>query len=347
MNATTFDTAPARVTPVHPTHSFRMLLRREYWEHKGGFLWAPIIASVISLLMTIMGIVLALISVKKLQADGDFDINGVKVNGLDFTGLVQSMDADDLREIGSGLDLFVLMSSTWPLLVLAFVVFFYCLGALYDDRKDRSVLFWKSMPISDSHTVLSKVTSALVTAPVIALLVCAATVVATMLILSVVVLVSGNNPMTVVWGPASPMRVMGYLIAAMPMYVLWALPTVGWLLLCSAWARSKPFLWAVMLPVFAGVIVSWLSLFSSETQDSSWFWSNVVGRLLLGTVPGIDVVYRGIGQPGNSLESVMRQFASVDSLLATLATPSLWIGAAAGIAMIFAAIRLRRWRDEG
>ena len=347
MNATTFDIAPARVAPVHATHRFRMLLRREYWEHKGGFFWAPVIASIISLAMTIMGIVLALMSVRKLQANGDFDIKGVKVNGLDFTGLLQRMDADDLREIGSGLDLFVMLSSTWPLLVLAFTVFFYCLGTLYDDRKDRSVLFWKSMPISDTHTVLSKVTSALVTAPAIALLVCAATVVATMLVLSVVVMVSGNNPMTVVWGPASPMRVMGYLLAGLPIYMLWALPTVGWLLLCSAWARSKPFLWAVMLPLFAGIIVTWLSMFVSTAQQSEWFWKHVVGRLLLGTMPGIDMVYRGIGQPGNSLDAVMREFASVDAMLATLAMPSLWIGAVVGIVMIAAAIRLRRWRDEG
>ena len=50
-------------------------------------------------------------------------------------------------------------------IVLGVVVFFFCLGALFDDRKDRSVLFWKSLPISDQATVLSKVAMALVVAP--------------------------------------------------------------------------------------------------------------------------------------------------------------------------------------
>ena len=43
----------------------------------------------------------------------------------------------------------------------------------------------------------------------------------------------------------------------------------------------------------------------------------------------------------------MREFASVDAILATFAMPSLWIGAVVGLVMIAAAIRLRRWRDEG
>ena len=53
--------------------------------------------------------------------------------------------------------------------MLGFVVFFYCLGSLYDERKDRSVLFWKSLPVSDRDTVLSKALSALVVAPTLAI----------------------------------------------------------------------------------------------------------------------------------------------------------------------------------
>src|SRR3546814_8542308 len=95
-------------------------------------------------------------------------IDGVIFNGLDIGELTSRMDARDMAEFAQGIDLTLLLSSSWPFIVLAFVVFFYCLGALYDERKDRSVLFWKSLPVSDAQTVLSKVGSAVVVAPVLA-----------------------------------------------------------------------------------------------------------------------------------------------------------------------------------
>lgn len=350
MNAT-LDTplaAPAaRRAPGHPTHTFRMLLRREYWEHKGGFFWAPIVATAISLVLTIMGILLTEFAVRrKLGERGGVEIDGIRVNNLDFAQLMGRLDAEDVRQVGSGIDLFLLTGSMWPFIVLAFTVFFYCLGSLYDDRKDRSVLFWKSLPVSDQQTVLSKVATALGVAPLLALAASVVCMFALMAVLSLFVLVHGGNPATVLWGPASPVQVIGALLAALPVYVLWAMPTVGWLMLCSAWARSKPFLWAVVVPVFAGIIVTWIGFFLPGGDNSSWFWAHVVSRLLLGTVPGMDLLYRDAPDTSDGLAGLMAEL-SMQNTLASLSMPEIWIGALAGIAMIVAAIRLRRWRDEG
>ena len=67
---------------------------------------------------------------------------------------------------------------------------------------------------------------------------------------------------------------------------MWALPTIGWLMLCSAWSRSKPFLWAILIPVFSGILISWFNLMNVFHLDDGWFWKNIVARLLFGTVPG-------------------------------------------------------------
>ena len=91
---------------------------------------------------------------------------------------------------------------------------------------------------------------------------------------------------TLLWGPGSPLTIAGLFVAAIPVYALWALPTVGWLLLCSAWARSKPFLWAVMIPVFAGIFVSWFDLMHVFDLEPSWFWQNIVARLAARHLPG-------------------------------------------------------------
>src|SRR5690606_38995968 len=107
-------------------------------------------------------------------------------------------------------------------------------------------------PLSDSSTVLSKVASAVIVAPLIATIASILTLFGFLLLLSLIVLIYGGNPLELLWGPASPALISLQYIAAIPVYALWAMPTIGWLMLCSAWARSKPFLWAIMIPLFAG-----------------------------------------------------------------------------------------------
>ncbi|HEU4991758.1 MAG TPA: hypothetical protein VFT52_04620, partial [Luteimonas sp.] len=277
--------APAKVMP-HPTHKFKLLLRREFWEHKGGFLWAPLVAGGIFLLLSVMGFGVGEMAARR--ATGSFNIDGdsIRFSGLDLGALTREMDAGQLADLGKGVDVSLLMASSWPFIVLAFVLFFYCIGALYDDRKDRSVLFWKSLPLSDGETVLSKVASAILVAPAIAVVAALATMLGFLVVISGAVLLHGGNPLTLVWGPSHPLVVAGRLLAMVPVYAAWALPTVGWLMLCSAWAKSKPFLWAIMIPVFAGIFVTWFDLMHLFDLEAGWFWKNIVGRALGSLVPG-------------------------------------------------------------
>jgi len=335
--------------PISKASTFKWLLKREYWENRGGFLWAPLIAGGISLVMSLIGILLGLWGLRRAAESGDLHIDNtnINVNGLDLKLLTAHMDAKAMADLGNTLDATLVLSSLWPFVVLAFVVFFYCLGALYDDRRDRSILFWKSLPLSDTQTVLSKALSALLVAPVIAVIASVLTMFGFMAILSVVVLAHGGNPLTLIWGPASPLAFVASHLSWLPVYLLWALPTVGWLLMWSAWAKSKPFLWAVMLPLFAGIIVSTTHVMNLFKMTSGWFWQHIVGRLLLGTLPGSDLFYRT-----DQLQSVMRDSDNVAaalspaSQLAALALPELWIGAAFGVAFIIIAIRLRRRAGE-
>jgi ABC-2 type transport system permease protein len=133
----------------------------------------------------------------------------------------------------------------------------------------------------------------------------------------------------------------------LPVYALWALPTVGWLMMVSAWARTKPFLWAVGVPVIAGALLSWFEAIFDYGIRIELFWQHVVGRGLGSIVPGIWFAFTDVGHDiGNHGDD-----ADFTELLAAswqvLGTANLWIGAVLGVAMIYAAIRLRRWRDEG
>jgi ABC-2 type transport system permease protein len=227
-------------------------------------------------------------------------------------------------------------------MVLGFVVFFYCLGALYDDRRDRSLLFWKSLPVSDTATVLSKVVAATVLAPLIAIVVGTLTGIVMLLMFALALSFHGVG----VWHLLTlshPLQVIVNLVGSIPLYLLWALPTVGWLMLCSAWARSKPFLWAVALPVAAGIVIGWFNLLGTVNWSNSWYWRDIVARLLGSVFPGswLSQVAGIGGGPTDALSSL-----NVTHTYTILVSPNLWIGVAAAAAMLAGAIWLRRWRDD-
>src|SRR5687768_13399645 len=136
MNAVV-ETTRAPVAAPHATHKFKLLLRREFWEHKGGFFWAPLVAGGISLLLTIMAIIVGEVAARRAIAAGnDVDAGNVMINGLDLSTISQKLGPEQMQHLAGGIDLSMLAASSWPFIVLAFVVFFYCLGALYDERKD-------------------------------------------------------------------------------------------------------------------------------------------------------------------------------------------------------------------
>ncbi|HEX5306827.1 MAG TPA: ABC-2 transporter permease, partial [Dyella sp.] len=253
------------------------LVKREFWENRGGFFWAPVITGGIFLLLNLMGIITA--EVLGARHGISFGASG------QLRDVMSRMDAGDMSKVGMVLDVAMYSSMALITVVLGFVVFFYCLGALYDDRRDRSILFWKSLPISDTGTVLSKVISATVLAPAIAVVVGILAGMAQLLMVAVTLSFHGVN----VWQllmQAHPFRVMGNLLGYIPVYVLWALPSAGWLLLCSAWARSKPFLWAVALPVATGLLISWFGIMGLFNLPATWFWKEIVLRGLLSVFPG-------------------------------------------------------------
>ena len=328
MNAIA-DTRHSVAAP-HATHKLKLLLRREYWEHKGGFLWAPLLAGgVASLFATIAAVAGTVIGQKHgVHFDQDAPAEAARVAGAVGDGALMA---------GIGLSM----------AVLAFVVFFYSLGSLYDDRRDRSILFWKSMPVSDAQMVLSKAAWALVLAPLIALAIGIATGLVFWVIAVLTTSINGLPGSMGILTNSHPFRVIGNVLLALPVQMLWSLPAVGWLMLCSAWAKSKPFLWAIMIPVFAGIFVSWFDLMHAFNLESVWFWKNVVARALLSVAPASWFDAANIGPVNVEGPQAIHSVVNLGTMYSVLATPQLWLGVVAGVLMIIAAIRLRRWRDEG
>jgi ABC-2 type transport system permease protein len=310
------------------------LVKREIWEHKGGFVWAPLIGGIVFLVLNVMGVVTG----EVMGAS-----HGVRFGPGNMGEMTKMLDTRHLAEVGVGLDIAMMSATALLVLIMGFVVFFYCLGALYDDRRDRSLLFWKSLPISDTKTVLSKVITAGIVAPVVTIVAGVVTGALMLLLFATVMSLHGVG----VWELlmlAHPVRVMLNLLGAIPLYFLWALPTLGWLLLCSAWAKGKPFLWAVAIPVVTGVVVGWFSLLGILGNTRA-FWHDVLLRILGGTFPGTWFGSIDNMVTDDKAETIGRVL-DLGHMYSALATPSGYIGIVAGAVLIGGAIWLRRWRDE-
>jgi len=311
---------------------------REFWENRGGFLWAPVITGAIVSLLTL---VLAVIGLVRFNQSGAGD-------SMRFNGSL----AEHARQIGGIGDTALLVGISLTTLVLAFVVFFYALGCLYDDRRDRSVLFWKSLPASDLQMVLSKASWALLLAPIISIVVGVAIGIVLWVIIGAAAALAGMPNASAIFTHANPFSVIGNTLTIVPVYLLWALPAVGWLMLCSAWARSKPFLWAVLLPVLACVMVSMVGILPGTDINYGRIWYTLVYRGLLSVVPGSWAPASGAFEDNmqHAQNSNIQGPADLMHLmnvsnLDVLGSADLWIGAAIGAGFIALAIYLRRWRE--
>ncbi|HJU40013.1 MAG TPA: hypothetical protein VJ724_10610, partial [Tahibacter sp.] len=308
-------------------NTFTWLLKREYWEHRGGFKWVPLITGGVLVLMIGFALTVALMTANR---------HGIVVGNLNLDEVSRAATPEQLKQAGAAINVSMYMLALPISCLLGIVSFFYLLGSLYDERRDRSILFWKSLPVSDVATVLSKVVTVTFVAPALALAATLVTLLAYLVLLSIVFAIYGINPFTTLWLNASPLSVVAKLVAHVPVNAIWALPTIGWLMLCSAFARRVPFLWAVLIPVGTGTVLAIYDSINNLSMPSAWFWHHIVARALLSTLPGGWVDFGAVERSldGAGMPTDVAVALNTTGIAQALASPSLWIGATAGVAMI-------------
>jgi len=326
------------------TKTMKWLLQREFWEYKGSMFWAPLIVAGLLVLLMGGGLLYGLGQhfPSRLTIDGHTLESGghtVRV-AIDLQHKIARVASS--AYLGAAAPLFALM---------AVVIFSYCLGTLHDERRDRSILFWKSLPVSDGMTVLSKAATAMIVAPLITIVLATVSSLLLLFVLCLAVSLNGVHMFGIVLASPdlylSPLR----LLALLPVYVVWALPTVGWLMLVSSWARSKPILWAVGVPLIGLLVVKWATFamdnLAGEPSNLMHYASGAAARILTGVVPGIWYSFTGAPAALRPSDDGFDPGSLLTSSYGTLATADAWIGFAIGAAMLYAAMRLRRYRDEG
>lgn len=290
--------------PISATRPFFWSVQRELWENRSIYL-APVIAGSV----IIFG---SLITAYRLPR--------LRINAL-------SLEPTRMRAaIEAPYDIAAMM-----IMFTAFIVaVFYCLDALHGERRDRSILFWKSLPVSDFTTVLSKAFIPLVILPLFTFAVIIATQFMMLLISTVALLPSGMAGTT--WKLLPWFQLSIILLYGIVTMALWHAPVFAWLLLVSGWARRATFLWAVL---------PWLAVAAIEKiAFNTAYFAQMLGRRVGGSFEEAFVVTK---YPKGSHYPIVDRLTQLDPLK-FLSSPGLWIGLVIAVAFLVAAVRLRRSR---
>ena len=291
-------TAPAALSTTRPLY---WSIRRELWENRSIYIAPLVVAAVV-----LFGSLISLITLPhRMRAISTLD----------------PMQQHKLIEQPYNFAALLLMST------YLIVAVFYCLDALHGERRDRSILFWKSLPVSDLTTVLSKASIPLLILPLITFALTVATQ-SIMVLMSTAILLASGQRVATLWTHLPLLRMwLMLLYHLLAMHGIYYAPIYGWLLLASGWARRAVFLWAA-LPLLAIGVVEKIAF------NTSHFVAMLQSRLMGGPEA---IVY-----PAQS--SVMQEM-TLRTVGRFLISPGLWLGLVVAVAFFAAAVRLRRYRE--
>jgi ABC-2 type transport system permease protein len=274
-------------------------IKRELWEHR-LIVGAPIVAALVYLIFYLAQVIVVRYRMHGVWPTGPDKLHGLLVAPYEFAA--------------------ALVMGT------AFIVgIYYCLDALYGERRDRSILFWKSMPVSDMTTVLAKVTIPFMILPLLSFVITVITQLLMLLLSSVLLLGSGLGGATL-WAHSSIFHDAATIFYhIVTVHGLWYAPFYGWLLFVSAWAPRAPLVWAFLPPFLIGGLE--MAIF-----NSNHFFTLLLHRLAGPETPAM--------AHANNVMEVMASLGPLEFL----SLPGLWAGLAIAAAFLFATVRLRRSR---
>jgi ABC-2 type transport system permease protein len=306
------------------------LVRREVWENRS--LWiAPLVVAGVILVISMFGGI-------HVGDHGNFWMGWNSDSSIDISEQDRAHIRDALAEKPEHRQIIyaVTLSSFTAILLFTMIIvlFFYLLDSLLAERKDRSILFWKSLPVSDTEVVLSKLLTAAVLVPLFVLIVSSVLQVLFALVWSVRFSDSILGEALMAWDGPTWLKLQASFLLTITTAILWYVPLIAYLMVVSVWARRNAFLWAVLPPV------------AVLTIENMIMGSNHFGEFLGHRFIGVfELLERKIGSVhGSGMVTVGDVFHAVSGVLTSFET---WLGVLAAAAMIFGAIRIRRYRDDG
>ena len=300
------------------------LIKRELWEHR-AILIVPIVIAAVESLGSV--------------------VTQVSVSGADQVVDMALLGATNLGENERAAMIHVFLTAFSFLFVLAMgiLTIFYALDALYTERKDKSILFWRSLPVTDAETVVSKLLTAALVIPLVTLVMIAITHVIVLVITSIWVAARGANAWHLIW-TAAPL--FDNWMTTLILLLAWSIcvsPFLGWFLLVSAFTKRSPFLIAFLPPV--------VILMLERILLGSWLFRDMLLERMPVNVPifaGFDGAELLFDDESELMELAERglSFLSLLDVPGFLASADVWIGIIVCGLFSFGAVYVRRYRDD-
>jgi len=299
------NTPSASAPELSPMRPLYWSIRREVWENRSIYI-APLVVAAVVLFASCFSV-------------------------ITLPHRLQKLPLNDPKTHSTIVRPFSLAPA--PIIFVTLIVgLFYSLDALYGERRDRSVLFWKSLPVSDRTAVLSKVSIPLIVLPAVGFVLGQITQIILLLLSTMVMPAHGMSPATVL-GEFHWFQELFVMIYGLTVHALWFVPIYAWLLLVSAWARRTPLLWAALPPV---VILMLEKMIFNTTYLINLLKYRFTGAMI--EAFGLDPANH------NNNSGVIDRIGQLTPLR-FLSAPGLWLGLLFAAACLIAAIRLRHNRE--
>jgi ABC-2 type transport system permease protein len=300
-------------------------LRRELWEHPALYL-APLVIAVLSVLL------IAVMMLPGIGADGSVQL------------VIHGLDPDDRGFAAAGMTGALLAFLPAFLLPLLVIVSFYLLDCLSAERRDRSILFFKSLPVSDLTTVAAKLVTALLVAPAIALAALLVTQLSALLLASLS-MAGVDGGLALLWNPDRLLSIGVFALYVVVAFVLWYAPWLCYLAAVSAWARRATLVWAsapFLLTIVERAVMGSSLLAQMFSAHIGGFWPSAFRhsfRISIGPDEAAALLDQADGERAASVWGWMNPAGLLES-------PMFWAGLVVALAFAAAGVVIRRYRDE-
>ena len=296
------------------------LVRRELWEHRSLYV-TPAVVALVMTLMLLTGYIFA---------SGYEELVDIGIVGA------QNIMADGHRRMALGA--FLIGNTVVFILASGVLTVFYCLDALYAERKDKSILFWRSLPVTDAETVISKLLTALLVIPLITFGVVVIAHLVNLVLTSIFVSIEGGSPAFMIWQSAPLFDVWATVLIVMLALPIWLSPFAGWFLFVSAWTRRSPLLTAFLPLVIVPMIESWV-------LPTHLIWDAIENRFTQLPLFSVDPKVFFDEKALAARTDAVNLLELVD-LGKFLSSPGVWLGLVVCGLFATAAIYVRRYRGE-
>ena len=309
---------------------YSALIKRELVEHRRSVLYAaPIMASVLFVLMVAGGI-----------WNGIFQMNAQNFSAQALSAVIAKGGVPALSLFHQGW-----MFGTYALFhgVAGIVMFSYSLSCLFDERKDRSTLFWRSLPVRDWETVAAKSVMLLLVIPLVYMFTLMLLQVLLVILLTILCWAQNLSASELIFSVIPFGKVQLWQLASQMLTSLWVMPVFAWCLFCSSYAKQRPFLFATMIPAALIAMLAILNLKNligtfKGTGPAGFLKEQIFYRALSVTWPdlGVNLNFKKAAQSGLEFGPLFDRLMSLPMLL----------GLIVGLALLAATAYIRRYRED-